>query len=157
MDPDRHGRADPTARREGPVTAAGLRIERVDSPVLTADKQSVPHDGRLRPGRRSIGEANGPFEPQLRHLRGGETRCRCRLQARVQERSAPSVPSRSCSWIEGRRLPPSATLGHADDIAAYLATAEKLGYRTALGTAQTRSLYAHRAVDERLDDRFRTA
>src|SRR5262249_55279434 len=88
---------------EDPENAAALGVERIDLAVGAPEKEPAAHHRRLRIGPRHLAEAEGPFEPQFRHVGGDEPGHPRRLGAMLGEIDAPAIPMRRCEGIAGDR------------------------------------------------------
>ena len=98
--PHADGRHDRVPGLEGPVHAAGLRVERVHHPVVATHEHSSPSHRRLTSDQAALRKAERPLPPQPRHLLGRQPRDSGRLKASTGRGiGAHTVPVRP-----GRRI-----------------------------------------------------
>ena len=154
---DRNRRAHAARGAERPVNASGLRVERVDRAVLTADVDAAAATVGDDQATDASGKPERPLQREPRDVGGGESRHLARLKARVGDRRAPAGPrDRAAGRVRTRRRRAASGVG-AGDIAADLLAGDELGDRAALGSAEARALRTHRAGHQAFDDGLRCA
>ncbi len=86
--------ADGLANGGGPECAASGGIERVQRAVVRADEEAAAIRGGLRANDFHVGNAESPFQFELRDVGVGKNGLRRRLKAPVFGRGAPASPGR---------------------------------------------------------------
>ncbi len=152
---ERWARAHFRVREERPAHAAGVEVERVHRAVLAAHEHGAGADGRLRTCARGARERERPLEFELRHVRRLQARGASRR--RTVTRRAPCSSPRAAAVARSRTrsaLPHSASRPRPATRSQRRA-AEELGESAALLGGQRRTLRAHHAGLERIEDRLR--
>ena len=124
---------------KAPAHAARALVQRKHAAVLTAHKQRVAHNGRLRARAKRIGVSKGPLQLQIGQRRGGKCRDRLVEVAPVVQFYAPAADIRARARVRrarrlrtGRRRQRAArgrrrAAGEVGNQGATLGAAERLG------------------------------
>ena len=137
-----------------PDHAAGPGVQRIDLAIGAADEKAPRDDRRLGIGLGDASEAKRPFQLETRHVRCGELRHHCWLEAVLGGVDAPAVPTRL-----GKRIGRHGNRGRAGSRGACgwcRVGAEEPAHGVDLGRAEPVALSPHAAGGEhRLDRRRR--